>query len=496
MYQSILQFIEKDIREIEKIVGDLLTGEKDAVDLSREVVDRTMTMANRLICELYEKLDEEIRESVVRKLHWRIERRSEPKELLDIAGTLRFNRTGYEDKRTGKYIYLLDEILGLESHQRLTLGAAARILEEALLTSYEKGGKAASPMDAASKQTVKELVHGALIDFPQPEPEKKKKVRYLHIVADEDHVSAQFWKGKGDLKEDALGNKGNTIMAKVIVVYEDIINESGEKSKNPRYRLTGKKIFSGVYNGTEANLGFWEEVRDYIGKNYDMDELERIYIAGDGAAWIKAGTEVLEKSRFVLDRFHMMKYVNASVAHLKDSAEDVKSDIWESLNGAHKKELKEVYRKILEVTEEGNKYEEVKGALNYFLNQWEGIKIRREEAGGCWKCSAEGQVSHILSARMSSRPMGWSELGCHQMAQLRAYYKNGGKVIDLVRYQKEQKKRQKQEERRKEREELIKELRRRQSGWKYADELHAEIPGLGQHSMKWLRNMIDRALGA
>lgn len=116
MYQSILQFIEKDIREIEKIVGELLTGEKDTDDLSREVVDRTMKMANRLICELYEKLDEEIRESVVRKIHWRIEHRSEPKELLDIAGTLHFNRTGYEDKRTGKYIYLLDEILGLESH--------------------------------------------------------------------------------------------------------------------------------------------------------------------------------------------------------------------------------------------------------------------------------------------------------------------------------------------------------------------------------------------
>ena len=42
-------------------------------------------------------------------------------------------------------------ILGLESHQRITLGAAAKVLEETILTSYVKGGKAASPTDAASK---------------------------------------------------------------------------------------------------------------------------------------------------------------------------------------------------------------------------------------------------------------------------------------------------------------------------------------------------------
>ena len=38
MYQSILQFIENDIKEVEKVMGMILTGEKDADDLSHEVV--------------------------------------------------------------------------------------------------------------------------------------------------------------------------------------------------------------------------------------------------------------------------------------------------------------------------------------------------------------------------------------------------------------------------------------------------------------------------
>ena len=48
--------------------------------------------------------------------------------------------------------------------------------------------------------------------------------------------------------------------------------------------------------------------------------------------------------------------------------------------------------------------------------------------------STEGHVSHVLSARMSSRPMGWSMHGATQMAKLRAYELNG----ELVRYQKKE----------------------------------------------------------
>lgn len=46
-------------------------------------------------------------------------------------------------------------------------------------------------------------------------------------------------------------------------------------------------------------------------------------------------------------------------------------------------------------------------------------------------------MSHVLSSRMSSRPMGWSIKGMSKMAELRAYYYNGGDMLELVRYQKE-----------------------------------------------------------
>ena len=327
--------------------------------------------------------------------------------------------------------------------------------------------------------------------MPFPMPKEKKKIRQLHIVADEDHVSAQFWEKKGDLERDSRGNKINTLMPKIVVVYEDIIDEAPEGSKTHRFKLTGKKTFCGMYSGAD-NYRLWEEVRDYIYDNYDPDTLKRVYIAGDGAGWIKTGVDVITNSRFVLDKFHIMQYINSSVAHL-DNGEEIKGLLWEYINGAQKKELKEQYREILKVTESPNKHDEVEKALKYFMNNWEGIEIRKAEGGGIWGCCAEAQVSHVLSDRLSSRPMGWSSLGCDHMAQLRAYKRNGGKVIDLLRYQEKEKEKEK---RRQEQNELIRDLRKRQSDWKYSEGLKAAVPGLEKPDMKWLKDIIYNVVGA
>lgn len=110
-----------------------------------------------------------------------------------------------------------------------------------------------------SKQTVKSLVHNIEVEVPLKE---KKKIQCLRIDADEDHVAAQFYEKKGDLEHDRSGRQINTLMRKLVCVYEDI-EESGEKEKSKRYRLTGKYYFCRLYPGKE-NVRLWEEVRDYI----------------------------------------------------------------------------------------------------------------------------------------------------------------------------------------------------------------------------------------
>lgn len=70
----------------------------------------------------------------------------------------------------------------------------------------------------------------------------------------------------------------------------------------------------------------------------------------------------------------------------------------------------------------------VSGEMAYLLDRFLGILYQRHP--GAQGCSAEGHVSHILSDRLSSRPLGWSVENMENIAQLRVMKANG----QVIRY--------------------------------------------------------------
>ena len=93
------------------------------------------------------------------------------------------------------------------------------------------------------------------------------------------------------------------------------------KGLNRRMPGAGRKhYFRGGYEG-KANEKLWEEVLEYIEAVYDTEFLKKVYISVDGAEWLKAGKEFSRNSELLLDRFHLMKYINQSVSHLKEGKE-------------------------------------------------------------------------------------------------------------------------------------------------------------------------------
>jgi hypothetical protein len=76
------------------------------------------------------------------------------------------------------------------------------------------------------------------------------------------------------------------------------------------------------------NDDLWLEVADYLDQAYALDAVEKIYLSGDGAPWIKNGLNWLKDSIYVLDRYHLSKYVTRATAHMNYMA----PIMWEYIN--------------------------------------------------------------------------------------------------------------------------------------------------------------------
>ncbi len=133
---------------------------------------------------------------------------------------------------------LLDQLMGLGDHVRITEDAEAGIFKEAAESSYRKGGANASINgNAISKETVMNKLHR--LDFPVVKPDEKKEFKTIYIDADEDHVSLQYLEHKGDIRKP----RTNTVMPRIIYVYEGMdSDEEGHVSHVYAGRMSSRPL--------------------------------------------------------------------------------------------------------------------------------------------------------------------------------------------------------------------------------------------------------------
>jgi hypothetical protein len=427
MINSIRYFQEKGVKNLTEVFSRYSDDPTKFAEMIQGVTKEVTRLGLSIIEEELESYDQLLRERQDLRKGWYIERRDEAR-LLTSLGEIQYHKTYFHNRETGEYCYLIDQLMGLEKHARISEDAEARILEEAVESSYRKGGINASIGEQeVSKETVMNKLHA--LEFPKLKPlDEKRKVRRLYIDADEDHVSLQYLEKKGDIKKPRV----NTVMPKLVYVYEDV-DFDGSK-----HELKKCHFFGGDYAGTSGTKELWQEVFEFIESSYDEAVLEKIYINGDGAEWIKSGAKIHGKAHFILDRFHMHKYIISATSHLKDSVQDARNEIYRAINGKRKWAAEEAFDKILNVTESETKRRAVESAKNYILGNWTGIMESLKAKDKSLQCSAEGHVSHIYADRMSSRPLGWSRTGADKMSRLRIYRQNKGNMLELVRYQKQE----------------------------------------------------------
>ena len=378
-----------------------------SVQQVREVTDH---IARSFIEDYLEGLDEVLRESNERKRHYTIEKRSQEKTVATNVGPVTYQRTYFQHKRDGHYACLLDEKMGIEPHQRVSLELAVSMLESARDTSYQKTAERFAYTGVQSRTTVMNCVHhmGMIESSEHPIP-TRKVMPVLYVEADEDHVAMQ----------------DNTNQQMKLIYVHEGYQPVGKK----RNALINPHYFTGLYSKSSDEL--WYEVLTYLDTAYDLDQVEEINLSGDGASWIKMGKDILPKCRFHLDKYHLQKAMRKATSPV-DELKGTEDEYYWHLSDAIELDEKETVEAYFESTIGlGLRESQIKAigeSQTYILSNWEAIQ--NSYRPGYPGCSAEGHISHVLSDRLSSRPLGWSRQGAEDIARLRVFALNSGNLRD------------------------------------------------------------------
>jgi hypothetical protein len=362
----------------------------------------------RFIRAAAEGFDQELRNDKAgrKRLGLTIKARDRKRMIYTEFGTIRIDRSYYYDKNSGKHRFLLDEILGLPKYERVDRVVGKRLAENAAYVSYARSSDIVTGGEL-SRQTVRNCI--MKVNVPEAAvPEAKRKVKVLHVFADEDHVHMQ--------KAGRKPGKRSRIVPLVTVT-------EGIRSIGAHRNATIEPV---SFVDEEFNTRrLWKTVEGFIEKKYDMDELEKIVIHGDGGNWIRNGLDDFCNVVHVMDGFHFQKALRSLAGSFPERR--VKKVIMDAVKKHDQSKADRCIQELLDDAKEDKDLTEKVNRFGIYLNgNWKPIvnRFKGEMPGSC----TEGLVSHILSKRFSREPQGWSDEGLGRLSDIRVYLINGGKL--------------------------------------------------------------------
>ena len=326
-------------------------------------------------------------------------------------GKVKVRRRQYRD-RDGRYRYLLDEMLCSRQKRHVTLRVlemsmelatqmvfrrSARVLEELTpirlsaqtILNYLK--KVAAPYLEKANAEVRSFLEAG--ELP---PGEGKKVPRLMVESDGVMVSLQR-------------ERQRKAEVKVGIIYE-----GWRPVSKGRYATVDKMCLAGV-GGSEEH---WAAMLLRIHQRYDLGSVKEIMLGGDGAGWIKGGTEVLG-ARFALSRYHLHEELcralgrdRASIRGVMDACDRGELHAALSLVCQARKAARGEQAKRLERLS-GYLVENESGLRDYRLDLGEeGKELRRTGA-------IEGNVDKLVARRMKNQGMSWTISGIQRMLCVR-----------------------------------------------------------------------------
>ena len=377
------------------------------------IQSNTYELIRNVIVASFENIDEQYRNSNLRKKYYSINKSNVPRTLITIFGDITYKRTYYQSKLDGSYHFILDELFELPSYDHYDPIVKGIAIDKTFTTNQQQSGKDTGELFtnlallSSKNRYVNQIPRQSIYNWikkwnvPKYVYKEDKTPSTLYIMADEKYLGCQ------DLDKD--------IMTKCFVSFEGIKKESKNRNK-----LINRTVFS-TYSVTP-----WTEFLDTITQKYDFTKINNIYIIGDGGTWIRKGLEHMKIEpqniiKYLLCTFHFKQAINRITAD-----NDERTQLIYSFNNKKKKQF------INDVIEMLNKYPEKEKTINknldYIINNYTEIKdMIKNDIGS----SMESHISHLIANTFASRPKGYSSKNIKKYLAINDFKNNNLNILNI-----------------------------------------------------------------
>jgi len=385
--------------------------------LERIVFNLSRKIGQELLEELLQIIDDKLKKERKRGILSNQGKRL--RYMTTLLGDITFYKRLYQDI-SGKYLYLLDEKLGLTRNQRVS--KAYQKIEG--LLAFVSG----------SYRKAEELIREFYGDSPSFESVRQQTIRQGKKILKEekDQIDKELIKALRQTEDELTKEADNRIVyievdgTNIHLQNEEkkraelklgIISKGRERrykqGKGEAKRLQDKFTYTGIVSGDEfmSNLAILGE------KRFNLSQAELVLIGGDGASWIKEGAKnYFPNSIYQLCRFHLERKLKQTLPYHRKMQKEIRNLLKE---GEIDKTLKELSQ---EKSLKPGHQKDIEGLMHYIYYNKEGVnavdRLRKQGIPVEDLGAVEGNIDKTLANRFKKRGMRWTISGALTLAKV------------------------------------------------------------------------------
>ena len=406
-------------------------GQPDFKTFEREIFELMCRIACELIRMYLELRDLSILGMRDTKEYRYIDKRQTT--IKTVMGEVTFSRVYYK-KASGGYVFLLDEVMGIDCGCGLVSeNLAEQIVAECMDKSFRK---AADSVTSNTMQSISAMgVWGIVQKYSETVEQQVMRLKELDAGGSTGHLGDfstpvvfnefdDVWISRQPEERQKRGEPGTEAPEKPKKklgkkpMHVGIAYSGWEQAKDGRYSTVNKIAYAMFGNVS----GFTSNFNALLRQHFDMDGVERIVTNGDGESWIRTEAENND-SLLQLDPFHRSEAITRSV-----SDKSGRKLLYDAISEKNVVKTLEIIRDLAAEAQDEKSQDKLVKLFDYFYNNrdimltWQerGIELPTPPEGIAYRELGVQESSNcsLLTQRMKGRRGSWSETGGNNMGML------------------------------------------------------------------------------